>query len=297
MGENMDTRKKHREAVIGYVTHDVNDKFGRLLLAEGTPVTKSLVQKLEDRRIRFHMTKEPLGGLVSSRPLNPGFRESPFSVPDKLDEKFERLDTKQVWNAIKYLKSILSNVEEDFFMSNLIKAFSQRQRATYSHSINVAILSIAIAEKLNMNHKDLQDIAVGSILHDVGEMFLPPAVLKGTSRMGDSNEIIFQQHPRIGADVLIADKLPPGIYLIAQQHHERYSGGGYPSGAKEGEIHMNACIVSVADVFDRLTTSFYQGNVLTPEEAIERVSLDKGIGFHPDVADKFIELFKTTDNC
>ena len=292
----MHRKDENHRKIIGYITHEVVDKFGRLLLAEGTPLTEELVRRLDDRKVCFRISKAPIGSkTVGAASLNFHNRNSPFTIMEKLDDKFDKLDTESVWNATEYLKSILFSVEKDFFMSNLIKVLSQRQRATYSHSINVAILAIAIAEKMKMNKKSLQNIAIGAILHDVGEVFLPSSVTKGTSRIGDSNEILFQQHTRIGADVLLADKLPASIYLIALQHHERYTGGGYPSGLRESEIHINASIISVADVFDRLTTSIYQGNVLSPNEAVERILLDKGISFHPDIVEIFAKLFKTDE--
>ncbi|MGI6091733.1 MAG: HD domain-containing protein [Veillonellaceae bacterium] len=281
--------KKSQGDILGYVTHDITDKFGRLLLAEGTPLTTNLILKLRNRNICFRMAADPLGTAQSSEE---NLNDSPFELPKKLDEKLERLDIESVESASKYLNYVLREMQNDFSLSNIIKAFSQGQRATYAHSINVAIISVAIAEKMQFSNKALQEIAIGALLHDVGKMLFPPSVLAATSTINDSQDIIYQQHTRIGADVLVSDKLPPGIYLIAQQHHERYVGGGYPNGIKENEIHINSCIVSVANVFDRLTCAIFQRNPLSPDEAIERILLDKGISFHPSVVEFFEELFK-----
>ncbi len=279
--------------VIGYITHDVTDKFGRLLLAEGVPLTPLMIEKLKSMKVCFHMTTEPLGSQHATKQLlDPNFRETPFMVPKQLDPKFKRLDIDSIGNASKYLNIILKEIRDDLFLSNNLKAFSQGCKKEYSHSINVAIISVAIAEKMGFSKAALQQLSIGAMLHDVGTLLLPPMIIKDTSRIDDGLETIFQQHPRLGATLLAADRLPQDIYLVAQQHHEKYTGGGYPDGIKGDKIHINASIVGVADVFDRLTSSIYQRDVLSPDESLERILFGKSIAFHPLVVEQFVKLFK-----
>jgi putative nucleotidyltransferase with HDIG domain len=279
--------------IVGYLAHNVTDKFGRLLLVEGAPMTDNMIQKLKNRRISFRLSEENAGKTVDTLqhlPVNDS--NSPFKVPEKIDKKFENFNLESVMNASKYLNILLKEMRNDSFLGNNLKALSQGQSATYSHSINVAILSVAIAEKMQLPQASLQEVSIGALLHDIGKMLLPPDVLREVSRMDDGQEMLYQQHPRIGADLLAADKLPLGIYLTVQQHHEKYSGGGYPYGIKEDTININACIVSVANVFDRVTSGIYQRNSLTPTEAIDRIRSGKGLDYHPLVVDLFVSLFK-----
>ncbi len=276
--------------IVGYLTHNVTDKFGRLLLVEGAPMTDNMIQKLKIRRIPFQISDQNPGKTIDNLPVD--YKNSPFKVPEKIDKKFENFNFESVMNASKYLNILLKEMRNDSFLGNNLKALSQGQSATYSHSINVAILSVAIAEKMQLPKASLQEVSIGALLHDIGKMLLPPDVLREVSRMGDGQEMLYQQHPRIGADLLAADKLPLGIYLTVQQHHEKYSGGGYPYGIKENEININACIVSVANAFDRVTSGIYQRNCLTPAEAIDRIRTGKGLDYHPLVVDLFVSLLK-----
>jgi putative nucleotidyltransferase with HDIG domain len=279
--------------IVGYLAHNVTDKFGRLLLVEGAPMTDNMIQKLKNRRIPFQLSEENVSSNVDSlQHFRTNYSDSPFKVPEKIDKKFENFNLESVMNASKYLNILLKEMRNDSFLGNSLKALSQGQNATYSHSINVAILSVAIAEKMKLSQTSLQEVSIGALLHDIGKMLLPPDVLREVSRMSDGQEMLYQQHPRIGADLLAADKLPLGIYLTVQQHHEKYSGGGYPYGIKEDQININACIVSVANVFDRVTTGIYQRNCLTPAEAIDRIRIGKGLDYHPLVVDLFVSLFK-----
>lgn len=275
-------------SIIGYLTHDIYDKFGRLLLVEGTPLTSEIISKLDDRKICFRRTKTPLGlnakSVAGTLPLS----NSIFTVPKQLDKKFERLDMVQVGNASNYLSCILQTMKKDYFFNNHIKVLSQDHRGTYSHSINVGILSVAIAREMDFGKKSLRELTIAALLHDIGKIFLPPI----TSTDDDWQECCYRQHPRLGADLLAAEKLSSDICLTVKQHHERYSGGGYPDGIKENEIHINSYVVSVADIFDSLTTSSYSENALSVDEAIERILLNKGVDFHPQVVEAFVDLFK-----
>lgn len=286
--------KKQEAEIVGYITHDVTDKFGRLLLAKGTPLTPHVIERLKNKKVPFRMVTEPLGTKSATQQhlLGVSLRETPFMVPEQLDPKFERLDIENIGKASKYLNVLLREIRDDVFLSNNIKAFSEGCKGEYSHSINVAILSVAIANKMDFNETEVQQLSIGALLHDVGKMLLPPTILKGTSRIDDGQEMIFQQHSRLGAALLAADGLPKNIYLVAQQHHEKYAGGGYPDGIKATEVHINAFIIGVADVFDRLTSAIYQRDVLSPDEALERILFGKGIDFHPLVVEQFVKLFK-----
>ncbi len=289
----MGDEKQSEEHILGYVTHDVFDKFGRLLLAEGTPLTAKVVQKLKERRLCFRISAQPLGN--SSATLKSSSLQSEslelFETLQKLDKKFERIDGESINHAAKYLNWILHQVQKDTFLGNNIKILAQGHKANYSHSINVSLITVAIARKLKYNKPLLQEIALGALYHDIGKILLPKSVLDDITGVCNGQTLIYQQHTALGSDLLAADKLPASVYFIARQHHEKYSGNGYPSGLKGNEIHLNAAIVTVADVFDRLTSAIFQQDVLSPDEAINQILLAKGVDYHPRVVDMFIELF------
>jgi putative nucleotidyltransferase with HDIG domain len=281
--------------IIGYITHDVSDKFGRLLLAEGTPITDSVSRKLEERGLVYRLSSTPLGNRRSKTIGLKRLNAKPFKVPVKLDKKFDRVDGEALGHASKYLNILLRQIQEDKFFSNNIKVLSQGHKATYSHSINVSLITVAMAQKLNFTLPALQKIALGSLFHDIGKILLPKSILNELGSVCDEQSLIYQQHTELGADLLAAEYLPAEIYLIALHHHEKLSGNGYPNQLKESDIHLNAAIVSVADTFDRLTSSIFHKNVCSPDEAIHEILSAKGIDFHPQAVDAFMELFQGND--
>ncbi|MDU4961097.1 MAG: HD domain-containing protein [Sporomusaceae bacterium] len=281
-----------KKQIVGYVTHKVVDKHGRLLLAEGSALTPEMVGKLKERGLDFRISPEAFTGSSSRRPLVIKKRSPKiFKLPKRLDEKFEKLDRESIDHAAQYMNKILDQVRENTFLNDSLKILGQGHRATYSHSINVSLIAVALARKLELDTPALQELAIGALYHDVGKILLPKTVLNDITGVCDGQTLIYQQHTVLGSDLLATDTLAPSISLVALQHHEKYAGQGYPSGLKDNAIHPHAAIVCVANAFDRMTTAIYQKNVLTPEAAIGQIIAGAGVDYHPRVVDKFAELF------
>ncbi len=278
----MDNEPESEQIILGYLTHDIIDARGILLLAEGTPLTPKIVQQIQQHGLIFNIATEPLGRIVAEHAV--------FKIPDKLEKKFTRIDGARIDAAAGYMKWVLNRAKENIFLNNNLKILAQGHRATYSHSINVSLIAVAIAQKLNFSQAALHEIALGALYHDIGKILLPKTVLDDMNGVAEGQTLIYQQHTILGGDLLAAEKLPLGISLIAQQHHEKISGNGYPKGLQGYEIHFNAAVVAVADVFDRLTSGVFQSPVFTADEALEQIRQAKGIDYHPQVVEAFLEL-------
>lgn len=267
--------------VIGYSAHNIFDRFGRLLLAKGAPMNHLLIQRLEKRNIVFQMVPKKHSGNHAAATLTlGGIQDTRFKVPQRLDKKFERLDIEAVALASKYLNTLLADLVEDPFLSNNLKILAQGRRVTYSHSINVALLSITIAQKLSLADAKLRELTLGALYHDLGKMLLPKSVLDEKERLCEGRGELYQQHTQLGSELLAADKLPKSIYLVALQHHEKYE-----------KIHFNAAIVAVANAFDRFTTAALEQPVLSVDDALHKILAGKGSDYHPLVVEHFEKLF------
>jgi putative nucleotidyltransferase with HDIG domain len=288
----MGDKKESKRNILGYVTKNIYDKSGLLLLVEGTPLSIKIAQKLKERGISVLVAAEPLGLSVKK---NFAFFKNDSSkslqLPQKLDEKFNKIDLVSMGNAASYLNNLLRHVQENIFLRNNIRIVAQGHKATYSHSINVSLITVVIARKLKYDKHSLYEIGLGALYHDIGKIMLPKSVLDDILGVCYGQKLIYQQHTMLGSDLLAEHKFPESVYLIARQHHEKYSGNGYPSGIKGNEINFNAAIVAVADTFDRLTSSVFQKNTLSPDKAINQILLARGIDYHPQVVDSFVDLF------
>lgn len=98
------------------------------------------------------------------------------------------------------------------------------------------------------------------------------------------------KHPSIGAEIISKVDFLKNITTIIKHHHERYDGKGYPDGLTGDEIPIEACILTIVDSYDAMTSDRPYRNALTKEEALEEIRVNTGTQFHPDLADKFISM-------
>jgi len=145
----------------------------------------------------------------------------------------------------------------------------------------------------------VDQIGLASILHDVGKVGLPDSILNKPARLTDEEMDVIRQHPRIGANVLreVAKMVPGRSYLslgaeVAETHHEKFDGTGYPAGLKGDEIPVGGRITAVADVYDALMHKRPYKDAWQANETIEHLKAQRGIHFDPRVVDAFLSLIE-----
>ena len=127
---------------------------------------------------------------------------------------------------------------------------------TYTHATNVCVYCLALADGLGIcDQSDLVAIGTAALLHDLGKLQIPPAILNKPGRLDAKELELVQEHPRIAFDALAArSDLNWDQLMMIYQHHERLDGSGYPVGLEGTEIHQWAQLCAIADVFDALTS-------------------------------------------
>lgn len=125
---------------------------------------------------------------------------------------------------------------------------------TVEHSVDVAILMVAIANVLGMREPELTEVAVAGLAHDVGKQRVPIAILNKAGRPTHEEFAELRKHPQYGYEILTeCAQLDDAVALVALQHHERLDGTGYPAGLRHEAIHPYSRIAAVADSFDAMT--------------------------------------------
>ena len=152
------------------------------------------------------------------------------------------------------------------------------------HSLNVCTLSILIARDLEFNRHEIEKIAMGAMLHDIGELkYSGEMLLKKTQTASAETKAILRKHPRYGKETLAAfPNFPHECLDIVQQHHERLNGTGYPSGLKDVAITKYAKVVMVADAYDELCNHPDTTKNLTPSEALSYLYTKERAGLWAD---------------
>lgn len=176
----------------------------------------------------------------------------------------------------------------------LAKSLDSRDSYTANHSENVARYSKLIAQEMGYTGKQVENIFNGGLLHDIGKIGVPEAILTKPSRLTSTEFDKIKEHPEIGYRILniVSAFKKGGILDIVLYHHERVDGKGYPKGLRGEEIPLKAQVVAVADAFDAMTTTrtYREGKNL--EDAVDEINKNTGSQFDKKVVNAFIRVIE-----
>jgi putative nucleotidyltransferase with HDIG domain len=165
----------------------------------------------------------------------------------------------------------------------LATALDARDPYTAGHSDRVSVLSVAIGRTLGLPADDLEIIRLGALLHDIGKIGVPDAVLLKPGSLSNAEFDIIKQHPVAGARILRSVPFLVPHIPIVELHHERPDGLGYPHGLRGDDIPMAARIVHVADAYDAITTKRAYRGARSSGEALRELWRFAGTQFHAEV--------------
>jgi putative nucleotidyltransferase with HDIG domain len=161
---------------------------------------------------------------------------------------------------------------------------------TAGHSERVTALALRIAHVMGLPAKDLQIVHRGGLLHDIGKIGTPPAILDKPGKLEAWENEIMQNHVKVGIRILEPIDCFRDMLCVVGQHHERFDGSGYPAGLAGEQISLHARIVAVADAFDALTSDRPYRKGVPQEKAIEILKENSGTQFDPKVVEALITL-------
>ncbi len=177
---------------------------------------------------------------------------------------------------------------------SLMAALDARDRDTKGHSERVAELAVEIAAEMGIapDSEESRHIHWGSLLHDVGKIAVPDAILRKPSDLSEEEWERMRTHPRAGYEMLQSiDFLAPAAEIVLA-HHERYDGAGYPGGLSGEEIPLGARIFAVADTFDAITADRTYRAGVSAEEALAEIVRNSGKQFDPAAVRAFLRMYE-----
>ena len=182
------------------------------------------------------------------------------------------------------------SIEVTMALSQTIDA---KDKYTKGHSNRVAKYSRMLAEALGEDEKTQENIYYVALLHDIGKIGVPNAIINKPGKLTDEEYEIIKTHPVIGSDILKTISSMPEISIGARSHHERYDGKGYPDGLKGEEIPWIARIIGVADSYDAMTSNRSYRSYLPQDVVKAEILKCRGMQFDPKVADAMIKLIES----
>jgi putative nucleotidyltransferase with HDIG domain len=174
----------------------------------------------------------------------------------------------------------------------LVKALAESDGDTYRHSLEVAATATALGRRLGLDRTELVEVELGALLHDVGKLRLPPALLAKPGGLTAEERRLMRLHPDWGAEMVARIPGLEAVALIVRLHHERPDGRGYPHGLTRERIPVATRIVSVCDAYGAMTKRRPYSAPLDLDAALAELKRHAGTQFDPDAVNALAEFVR-----
>ena len=171
-------------------------------------------------------------------------------------------------------------------------AMDLRDKETEGHTLRVTELSEKLGKIMGIEHEELVYMRRGSLLHDIGKLGVPDAILLKPDKLTDEEWVIMHQHPKYAYDMIQPIEYLRPALDIPYCHHEKWDGSGYPRGLKGNDIPLQARIFAIIDVWDALTSDRPYRPAWDRKKVLEYIKNQSGKHFDPHVVDQFIKMME-----
>ncbi len=212
---------------------------------------------------------------------------------DTIEELFSAIRSGEMFNlagAGELVNRCVDNIIANPAPMLWLTMIKNKDRYTVEHSLNVAMLSLALGRQQGLAREHLEELGICALLHDVGKVKIPDEILNKEGSLDDKEYEVMKLHTVHGKKLLLGKRgLPDGAADIALSHHEQLDGSGYPQGLAEGQIPYLVRLVAIADAYDAMTSGRVYCDAKPPAEALKLMLENKGTHFDAELLSAFID--------
>lgn len=288
-------------------TVDTFSTDGQLVLAKDTVITKSIITKLVNNDVLFvEVSDETISEAENaSKDIEefddvqldtPQFRKFKRRYENNLEDFTENLNDIVHKNAkvnvdemLKGPTNILKASDSPLGVFTMMASMKNYDDSTFNHSLNVALICNILATWLDLPKDQIELITACGLLHDIGKLLIPDKIIKKPDKLTDQEYAIVKTHSKKGYELLKQKKVDIHIQYSALMHHEKCDGSGYPLGLKGDQIDWCAQIVTIADIYDAMTSKRVYRGALNPFKVINIFEEDGLSKYNPHYLMTFFE--------
>jgi putative nucleotidyltransferase with HDIG domain len=163
----------------------------------------------------------------------------------------------------------------------LLRRLAEKDAYTAAHTRSVSLLTVQVGEELGLPPARVRELAIGALLHDVGKLSIPDAILQKPAALTEEEYEIIRRHPDWGRALVTQLGFGPQVARLVSDHHERLDGSGYPRGLREAELDLETRVLMVCDVFDALLSARVYRDAWKRDEALALLRAESGVTFDP----------------
>ena len=281
------------------IATDIYDANFRLLIHKNSKIDVRTIEHLKKFNILSVYIIDEYSPDMIDDIVTPELRLKAVMELKKMSSEFTSIDIKKRYSTVResYVENMIHIANE--MIDELLKKKSliiqqidirNMENYNYSHSVNVAILSIIVGISLKCNREELVKIAVAALLHDIGKALLPKNILYKKERTLKEEKTL-KSHCELGYCYLSKySNIDEDIRLAVLYHHENIDGSGYPKKLKGDQINKIAKIISIANYYDNFMASGYMLGENLPSNVLEKIMAYVGCSFDYDIVKSFYRL-------
>jgi diguanylate cyclase (GGDEF)-like protein/putative nucleotidyltransferase with HDIG domain len=272
----------------------------QVVLTGETYLTKTADDPVQRRGMTFGDESRKSGSAVHVALKSRGRLVGVLSSQSYRPEAFDGEDVAVLQSLANLVATAFENAEHlaqmrELYLASvkaLAAAVDARDPYTRSHSARVAALSRTIADEMRMSPDQLRRVQLGALLHDIGKIGVPDAILNKPGALTPDEWVIMRTHPAVGGSILAAVEPLRDLVPIVRTHHERYDGAGYPEKIAGEGVPIEAYVVAAADAFEVIVSRRAYKQAQSVEFACAELVRCRGTQFHPDVVDAFLRVIE-----
>lgn len=268
---------------------DLELSTNRVLLRRGAILKASIIRKISNFGFQgIYIDDELSEGIEITDVISHDLK---VKTKKELESLFYGVKNNLITSTVKQIKSIKRLVHDIVneishnrnVMVNIIDLRSYDDY-TYSHSLNVAVISAIIGTAMKLSWEAINELTMGALIHDLGKMFVNKDILNKPGKLTDDEFEEMKRHSFLGYEyVRNRFDIAQNSKLTALQHHEKYNGSGYPGGLAGKDIHPYSRIVCVADVYDALSSDRPYRKAMLPSDVMEYIMGGYNTMFDPEI--------------
>lgn len=176
----------------------------------------------------------------------------------------------------------------DFTLEAMAGLLDAREKSTAHHSTRVRDLSVILAREMGLSQTEIEDLARGALLHDIGKICIPDTILLKPGPLTPEEREIMKTHPEVGYRLLRTSAYLERVSELVYSHHEHFDGTGYPRGLQGAQIMIGARIFAVIDAYDAMRSDRVYRKAMPVDAALQEIKRHRGTQFDPQVVDAFL---------
>jgi len=217
-----------------------------------------------------------------------------FDALEDLEASYQLFNSLKAEGKREQTEKTIASLEQLYLQvfDSMAREVDRKDKYTKGHSDRVASFALLLAKELGLRTHAVKTIVAASLLHDIGKIHVDDDVLKKPGRLTPEEFAQITKHPELGVAQLRGKEFPWDIKPLILHHHEKINGAGYPLGLKGEDIPLGARIISIADVFDALTSDRVYRPAFGVSKALDIMNEDSGKAFDPVLLKCFLSMIQ-----